>query len=105
MGQLVRRLRSCEAGSALTEYGLIIAVLALGLVAALGVFRNAIGGTASRTSGTISRQSGQSYGHRGGGISRGVIIPVEAAAPARPDSSGGDSTVIATGTSSAAVRR
>jgi Flp pilus assembly pilin Flp len=104
MGQLVRRLRSCETGSALTEYGLIIAVLALGLVAALGVFRNAIGGTTSRTSGTISRQSGQSYGHRGGGIARGVIIPVEAA-PARPDSSGGDSTAIATGSSAAAARR
>jgi Flp pilus assembly pilin Flp len=104
MGQLVRRLRSCETGSALTEYGLMIAVVALGLVATLGVFRNAAGGMTSRTSGTISRQSGHTYGSRGGGVPRGVMIPVEAA-PARPDSSSGDSTAVATGSSSTAARR
>ena len=43
MGALLRRLRSCETGSALTEYTLMIAVLVLGLVAALGVFRNSVG--------------------------------------------------------------
>ena len=104
MGQLVRRLRSCETGSALTEYALMIALVGLGLVAALGVFRNAVGGVTTRASGTISRQSGQTYGSHGGGALRGVIIPVEAE-PARPDSSGGDSTVVATGSSSAAARR
>jgi Flp pilus assembly pilin Flp len=109
MGQLVRRLRSCETGSALTEYALMIALVGLGIVAALGVFRNAVGGVTTRTSTTISRQSGHAYGSRGGGgisgISRGgVVIPV-GAAPARPDSSGGDSTAVATGSSSAAATR
>ena len=104
MGQLVRRLRSCETGSALTEYALMIALVGLGLVAALGVFRNAVGGVTTRASGTISRQSGHAYGSHGGGTPRGVIIPVEAA-PAQPDSSGGDSTAVATRSSSAAATR
>src|SRR5262245_59077138 len=72
MGQLVRRFRSCESGSALVEYGLIIAVVALGLFAVLVGFRDAVGNLTNQTSVTISKQSGGGYGRGGGGgIGRG----------------------------------
>ena len=67
MGQLIRRFRSCETGSALTEYGLIIAAVALGLVAVLIGFRDAVGNLTNQTSVTISHQSGRGYGSGGGG--------------------------------------
>jgi Flp pilus assembly pilin Flp len=105
MGQLVRRFWSCETGSALTEYGLIIAVVALGLIASLAVFRNAVGNLTNRTAVTISRQSSQGYGS-GGGIGVGIppagVTPVDAA-PAEPDSTAGDSTAVAAASRAAAV--
>jgi Flp pilus assembly pilin Flp len=96
MGQLFRRLRSCETGSGLTEYALMIAVLALGLVAALGVFRNSVGTVNNRTSGTISRQSGHHYGSGGGAGLRGGAVTTVDPAPTEPESGQGDSTAVAT---------
>jgi Flp pilus assembly pilin Flp len=96
MGALLRRLRSCETGSALTEYGLMIAVLVLGLVAALGVFRNSVGNMTNRTSGTISRQTSHSYGSGGGGGPRGGAVAPANADPTDPDPDDGDSTAVAT---------
>jgi Flp pilus assembly pilin Flp len=106
MRKLVRRLWSSETGSALTEYGLIITVVALGLTATVGAFRNSVGDFANRTSVTISNQSGQGYGTSGevGPAPRG-ITPVEAE-PTAPDSSGGDrgdSTGVAAGSRTAAL--
>lgn len=88
MGQLVRRFRSSETGSALTEYALIIAAVALGLLAALGGFRNQVGDLTNRTAVTISKQSSKGYGSGGGARPAGVTPSPEA--PTEPDSSGAD---------------
>jgi pilus assembly protein Flp/PilA len=42
---LMQRLQSDESGQGLVEYVLIIALVAIGLVAAMLIFRNAIGNT------------------------------------------------------------
>ncbi|HEY7612532.1 MAG TPA: hypothetical protein VH764_06045 [Gemmatimonadales bacterium] len=105
MGQLLRRLRSCETGSALTEYTLMIAVLVLGLVAALGVFRNSVGDMTNKTSGTITRQSGHHYGSGGGGGSRGGSASPVDPAPTDPASDDGDSTAVATASGTPAAGR
>ena len=44
MNTLLTRMLSDEAGQGLTEYALIIALVAVALVAILVIFRNAIGG-------------------------------------------------------------
>ena len=67
VGRLARRFRSCETGSAVVEYGLLIAVVALGLFAVLVAFRDAVGNVTNQTSVTISRQSSGGYGRSGGG--------------------------------------
>lgn len=90
MGQLVRRLWSAETGSALVEYGLIIAILALGLIAVLTGFRNAVGGLTNRTSVTIARQSSQGYGVGGGPAAPPVSLAPAPEDPSEPDSSGSD---------------
>jgi Flp pilus assembly pilin Flp len=65
--QLVRRLRTCEAGSALVEYGLLIAVVALCLMAVLQVFRNTVGGLTNRAAVDVSTKTKGGYGAGGGG--------------------------------------
>ena len=97
MGQLVRRFRSCEAGSALTEYGLIVAAVALGLVALLTGFRNAVGNVTTRTSVAISDKSGRGFGHGGGGGVRPVGGQPAPETPPEPEPEGGDSTGVAVG--------
>jgi pilus assembly protein Flp/PilA len=44
MKSLLNRFWNDESGQGLTEYVLIIALVAVGLILVLGVFRNAIGG-------------------------------------------------------------
>jgi Flp pilus assembly pilin Flp len=90
MGQLVRRFRSCETGSALTEYGLIVAAVALGLIALLAGFRNAVGDLTNRTSVTISHQTGGGSGYGGGGGVRPIAGKPAPDAPSEPEN--GDST-------------
>lgn len=91
MVQLVRRYWSCETGSALTEYGLMIAVVALGLIGALAVFRNAVGDLTNRTAVTISDQSSSGYGSGGGaGVAPMSWTGVPAPGP-EPDSTAADS--------------
>jgi len=104
MGKLVRRFWSCETGSALTEYGVIIAFVALGLTAMLTTFRNSVGDLANRTAVTISDQSSQGYGAGSDvGVPPPSITPVEAD-PAAPDSSGSDSTGAAAGLQTGTLR-
>jgi Flp pilus assembly pilin Flp len=78
-------------GSALTEYGLIIAVVALGLFAVLVAFRDAVGNLTHQTSVTISKHSGGGYGSGGGGGVRrgggGKPSPDSPPEPEREDSS------------------
>jgi Flp pilus assembly pilin Flp len=103
MGQLVRRFRSCETGSALIEYGLIIAVVAMGLFAVLVGFRDAVGNVTHRTSVTISHQSGGGYGRGGGG---GGVRPgggEEPSPESPPEPEDGDSSSSATGSGATAA--
>lgn len=44
MQDLMRRFWTDESGQGLTEYALIIALVSIGLIAVLLLFRNAIGG-------------------------------------------------------------
>ncbi len=103
MGQFVRRFWSCETGSALTEYGLIIAVLAVGLVAALEVFRNKVGGVTEQTAITISHQAGRGYG------SPGAVPPLpwqpSPERPSAPDSAASDSAGAGAGGPTTAHKR
>jgi Flp pilus assembly pilin Flp len=103
MRQLVRRLRSCETGSALTEYGLLIAVVALGLIALLAGFRNAVGDLTNRTSVTITKQSSRGFRYHGGGVRPigGKPAP-DAPAEPEPEPDSGDSTGVAIGSERAA---
>jgi Flp pilus assembly pilin Flp len=102
MGQLVRRFRSCEAGSALTEYGLIIAAVALGLFAVLVGFRDSVGNLTHQTSVTISKQSGGGYG-RGGGGGRHGGGGDESSPESPPAPEDGDSSSSATGSAATAA--
>jgi Flp pilus assembly pilin Flp len=93
--QLIRRLRTCEAGAGTVEYALLTGVLALGLVGVLALFRNAVGGLTKRTAVSVSTRAGGGYGKAGsvgGGSSGGTVVHWPAAADpdsasAEPDSS------------------
>lgn len=76
MRQLIPRLRTCEAGAGAVEYALLIAVLAIGLAAVLGIFRNAVGNLTNRTAVSVSTHAAGGYGKGaavGGGPSGGTI--------------------------------
>jgi Flp pilus assembly pilin Flp len=105
MGQLVRRFRSCEAGSALTEYGLIVAAVALGLIALLSGFRNAIGDVTTRTSVSISNKSNRGFGYgRSGGVRPVGGQPAPETPPEpEPEPEDGDSTGVVVGSGQAAA--
>lgn len=106
MEQLVRRLRSCETGSALVEYGLIIAVVALGLFAVLVGFRDAVGNLTNQTSVTISKQSGGGYGSGGGGggVRRGGGGKPSPDSPPQPEDGDSGSSSVGSGTTAAGAR-
>lgn len=62
MRQLLRRFRRHDRGEGLTEYALLIALLAIGLIAILTLARNAIGSSLDRASADVARSSTASYG-------------------------------------------
>lgn len=95
MGQLVRRFCACETGTALTEYGMLIALMALGLVAALGSLRDSLGDLTNRTAVTISEQSSRGYGYGAAAPAPSGRVPSVPETPVAPDSSGGDSSAVA----------
>ena len=66
MRQLIRRVRTCEAGAGLVEYSLIVAVVAICLIGILKLYREAVGGLTNKTAVTISAQAGSGYGSSAG---------------------------------------
>jgi pilus assembly protein Flp/PilA len=59
---LMQRLQSDESGQGLVEYVLIIALVAIGLVAAMLIFRNAIGNTFTNVTQTLNNAPSSSFG-------------------------------------------
>ncbi len=106
VGQLVRRFRSCETGSALIEYGLLIAVVALGLLAVLVGFRDAVGNLTHQTSVTITQKSGGGYGRGGGGggIPHGGAGKASPDNPPEPENGDSGSASVGSGTTVAGAR-
>ena len=102
MAQLVRRYRSGETGSALTEYALIIAAVAVGLFAVLGGFRDKIGGVTKRTAVTISQRSGGGYGSPGRPMPPPPAAPTTPVVPEEPDSASADDPPVAAASRAAA---
>ena len=62
MKELWTRFVSDESGQGLVEYVLIIAVVAIGLIAALYTFRNKIGNTFDSVSNSLYNQPSNTYG-------------------------------------------
>jgi len=61
MTTLLRVFVTDESGQGLVEYALIIALVAIGLIAILTLFRNAIGNVFNATRNTLNNAPGASY--------------------------------------------
>mgnify|MGYP006317877069 FL=1 len=61
MTKLFKNFWSDESGQGLTEYALIIALVAIGLIAILVLFRNAIGNVFNSSRNTLNAAPGSSY--------------------------------------------
>jgi pilus assembly protein Flp/PilA len=61
MTTLLRVFVADESGQGLVEYALIIALVAIGLIAILTLFRNAIGNVFNSTRNTLNNSPGASY--------------------------------------------
>jgi pilus assembly protein Flp/PilA len=61
MTALLRGFTADESGQGLVEYALIIALVAIGLIAILTLFRNAIGNVFNSTKNTLNNSPGASY--------------------------------------------
>ena len=66
MTNLMQRLWDDESGQGLTEYVLIIALIAIGLIAIMVFFRNAIGTVFAKTSNTLNNAPTASFPVPGG---------------------------------------
>jgi Flp pilus assembly pilin Flp len=64
--QLIRRLRTCDAGAGVVEYTVLIGLVALGLLGILMLFRSSVGDLTNRTSVSISKRAGGGYTAAGG---------------------------------------
>jgi pilus assembly protein Flp/PilA len=61
MTALLRGFGADESGQGLVEYALIIALVAIGLIAILTLFRNAIGNVFNATRNQLNNAPGASY--------------------------------------------
>jgi pilus assembly protein Flp/PilA len=61
MTKLFKNFWSDESGQGLTEYALIIALVAIGLIAILVLFRNSIGNVFNVSRNTLNNAPGSSY--------------------------------------------
>ena len=66
MVTLWNRFWNDETGQGLTEYALIIALVAVALIAVLIIFRNQIGGVFDRASSALNNAPGSGYVPGGG---------------------------------------
>jgi Flp pilus assembly pilin Flp len=57
----MRRLRSCDSGTGLVEYGLLLAALALGLVGVITLLRKSVEGLTTAVSVGISQPASASH--------------------------------------------
>jgi len=62
MKDLFKSLWADESGQGLTEYALIIALVSIGLIIILAIFRNAIGNVFSKIKETLNSAPGSGYG-------------------------------------------
>jgi pilus assembly protein Flp/PilA len=58
---LIERFRNDESGQGLVEYVLIIALVAIGLVLVITLFRNSIGGTFDNVTQTLNNAPSSPY--------------------------------------------
>lgn len=61
MTKLFKNFWNDESGQGLTEYALIIALVAIGLIAILVLFRNSIGNVFNSSRNTLNAAPGSSY--------------------------------------------
>ena len=61
MKELLKSFWTDESGQGLTEYALIIALVAIGLIAIILLFRNAIGNTFSTIRSSLDKAPGDPY--------------------------------------------
>jgi pilus assembly protein Flp/PilA len=61
MTKIFKNFWSDESGQGLTEYALIIALVAIGLIVILVLFRNAIGNVFNSSRNTLNNAPGSSY--------------------------------------------
>lgn len=61
MSSLLKKFWQDESGQGLVEYVLIIALVAIGLIAVMLVFRNSIGGIFDTISGELQNAPAESY--------------------------------------------
>ena len=88
MRQLVRRFTEAEEGAGLTEYALIIALVAICLVGIVRLVRNAVGNTVKTTAAEVSKQSTSSYGTSSGPIGLPSLGSGSAPSAGDPDTDG-----------------
>lgn len=85
MRQLIRRLRACDAGAAVVEYSILIALVAVGLMGVLTLYGQAVGDLTSKTGVSISRQAGTGYAGAGGAGRAPIGMRPTVGDPGTPD--------------------
>jgi Flp pilus assembly pilin Flp len=97
VARLIKRFFASEEGAGLIEYGLLLGLIATGLLGVMTLYRNALGGSVARSSANISQATAGGYGggYGGGGGHAGPISvgPVASGAPsAEPEPEPDDSS-------------
>jgi Flp pilus assembly pilin Flp len=81
VARLIKRFFASEEGAGLIEYGLLLGLIAIGLLGVMALYRNALGGSVARSSANISRATAGSYGGGGGYAGPIAVGPAASGAP------------------------